>query len=213
MYLLSKLLIFLSMYLCAPGFFTEITKSVCCQFACWLLALQLCSNRSVFVDEQSSSGQGQSSLKGADELADSAPSTPTSLVQKMGSQTPKRNRRTRVPEKPNYPLNLWSIMKNCIGKELTKIPMPVSVPLNIQHIIIRACIACGRPWLLTQDFVPTFDLCVCFTALQMCCMLCCCTENVMNFSLFPFDFPVLWICPFNWSMTLLSFLSAFNKFF
>jgi hypothetical protein len=31
-----------------------------------------------------------------------------------------------VPDKPNYPLNLWSIMKNCIGKELTKIPMPVS---------------------------------------------------------------------------------------
>jgi hypothetical protein len=37
----------------------------------------------------------------------------------------KRLRRTRVPDKPNYPLNLWSIMKNCIGKELSKIPMPV----------------------------------------------------------------------------------------
>lgn len=45
----------------------------------------------------------------------------------------KRNRRTRVPEKPNYPLNLWSIMKNCIGKELSKIPMPVnfSEPLSM----------------------------------------------------------------------------------
>ena len=41
------------------------------------------------------------------------------------SKTP-RKRRTRVPEKPNYSINLWSIMKNCIGKELTKIPMPVS---------------------------------------------------------------------------------------
>ncbi|XP_055700325.1 oxysterol-binding protein 1 isoform X1 [Phlebotomus papatasi] len=42
--------------------------------------------------------------------------------------TPKaiRKRRTRVPDKPNYPLNLWSIMKNCIGKELSKIPMPVN---------------------------------------------------------------------------------------
>lgn len=38
----------------------------------------------------------------------------------------KRVRRTRVPNKPNYPLNLWSIMKNCIGKELSKIPMPVN---------------------------------------------------------------------------------------
>ncbi|XP_044578176.1 oxysterol-binding protein 1 isoform X2 [Cotesia glomerata] len=45
----------------------------------------------------------------------------------------KRIRRTRVPEKPNYPLNLWSIMKNCIGKELSKIPMPVnfSEPLSM----------------------------------------------------------------------------------
>lgn len=37
-----------------------------------------------------------------------------------------RKRRTRVPDKPNYPLNLWSIMKNCIGKDLSKIPMPVN---------------------------------------------------------------------------------------
>uniref|UniRef100_A0A3B3CXM6 Oxysterol-binding protein n=1 Tax=Oryzias melastigma TaxID=30732 RepID=A0A3B3CXM6_ORYME len=39
---------------------------------------------------------------------------------------PRRERRTRVPDKPNYSLNLWSIMKNCIGKELSKIPMPVN---------------------------------------------------------------------------------------
>lgn len=37
-----------------------------------------------------------------------------------------RRRRTRVPEKPNHPLNLWSIIKNCIGKDLSKIPMPVN---------------------------------------------------------------------------------------
>ncbi|XP_022666452.1 oxysterol-binding protein 1-like [Varroa destructor] len=35
------------------------------------------------------------------------------------------HRRSRVPEKPNCSISLWSIMKNCIGKELTKIPMPV----------------------------------------------------------------------------------------
>ncbi|XP_036150548.1 oxysterol-binding protein 1 [Monomorium pharaonis] len=47
--------------------------------------------------------------------------------------TTKRKRRTRVPDKPNYPLNLWSIMKNCIGKDLSKIPMPVnfSEPLSM----------------------------------------------------------------------------------
>lgn len=41
---------------------------------------------------------------------------------------PLKKRRTRIPDKPNYSLNLWSIMKNCIGKELSKIPMPVSLP-------------------------------------------------------------------------------------
>ncbi|XP_074869251.1 oxysterol-binding protein 2 isoform X2 [Carettochelys insculpta] len=39
---------------------------------------------------------------------------------------PTKRRRTRIPDKPNYSLNLWSIMKNCIGKELSKIPMPVN---------------------------------------------------------------------------------------
>ncbi|XP_069789521.1 oxysterol-binding protein 2-like isoform X2 [Narcine bancroftii] len=39
---------------------------------------------------------------------------------------PSRKRRIQIPEKPNYSLNLWSIMKNCIGKELSKIPMPVN---------------------------------------------------------------------------------------
>lgn len=37
-----------------------------------------------------------------------------------------RQRRTRIPDKPSCSLSLWSIMKNCIGKELTKIPMPVN---------------------------------------------------------------------------------------
>ncbi|XP_062333295.1 oxysterol-binding protein 1 isoform X10 [Osmerus eperlanus] len=39
---------------------------------------------------------------------------------------PVRKRRSHIPDKPNYSLNLWSIMKNCIGKELSKIPMPVN---------------------------------------------------------------------------------------
>ncbi|XP_048341784.1 oxysterol-binding protein 1 isoform X2 [Sphaerodactylus townsendi] len=38
----------------------------------------------------------------------------------------RKEKRTRIPYKPNYSLNLWSIMKNCIGKELSKIPMPVN---------------------------------------------------------------------------------------
>lgn len=43
-------------------------------------------------------------------------------------------RRTRIPDKPHHPLHIWSIMKNCIGKDLSKIPMPVS--LNNFIIII-----------------------------------------------------------------------------
>ncbi|XP_014340658.1 oxysterol-binding protein 1 isoform X2 [Latimeria chalumnae] len=38
----------------------------------------------------------------------------------------RKRRRSQIPNKPNYSLNLWSIMKNCIGKELSKIPMPVN---------------------------------------------------------------------------------------
>lgn len=45
----------------------------------------------------------------------------------------RRQRRPIIPPKPNYSLNLWSIMRNCIGKELSKIPMPVnfSEPLSM----------------------------------------------------------------------------------
>lgn len=44
-----------------------------------------------------------------------------------------RMRRDRIPEKPNISLDLWSIIKNCIGKELSRIPMPVNVnePLSM----------------------------------------------------------------------------------
>uniref|UniRef100_A0A673BTQ0 Oxysterol-binding protein n=1 Tax=Sphaeramia orbicularis TaxID=375764 RepID=A0A673BTQ0_9TELE len=49
-----------------------------------------------------------------------------SVSHSNASLQPRRQRRTRIPDKPNYSLNLWSIMKNCIGKELSKIPMPVN---------------------------------------------------------------------------------------
>lgn len=37
-----------------------------------------------------------------------------------------QQRRSRIPDKPTHSLSLWSIMRNCIGKELSKIPMPVN---------------------------------------------------------------------------------------
>ena len=44
-----------------------------------------------------------------------------------------KTRRKEVPLRPNYSINLWSIMKNCIGKDLSKIPIPVnfSEPLSM----------------------------------------------------------------------------------
>ncbi|XP_049616689.1 oxysterol-binding protein 1 isoform X1 [Syngnathus scovelli] len=53
---------------------------------------------------------------------------PLAMNQESPSQEllPLKKRRARIPDKPNYSLNLWSIMKNCIGKELSKIPMPVN---------------------------------------------------------------------------------------
>ncbi|XP_059049777.1 oxysterol-binding protein 1 isoform X2 [Achroia grisella] len=54
-------------------------------------------------------------------------------VSQVTSSIDGRARRVCVPDKPNYPLSLWSIMKNCIGKELSKIPIPVnfSEPLSM----------------------------------------------------------------------------------
>jgi len=44
-----------------------------------------------------------------------------------------RPRRKEITPRPNYSLNLWSIMKNCIGKDLSRIPIPVnfSEPLSM----------------------------------------------------------------------------------
>lgn len=38
---------------------------------------------------------------------------------------PGDKRRCRIPDKPNHSMHIWSILKNCIGKDLSKIPMPV----------------------------------------------------------------------------------------
>jgi len=39
---------------------------------------------------------------------------------------PGRQRRSRIPDKPDISFSLWGIMKNCIGKDLSKIPVPVN---------------------------------------------------------------------------------------
>ncbi|KAH8406978.1 hypothetical protein KR222_002140, partial [Zaprionus bogoriensis] len=76
------------------------------------------------------------------ELAKSAIETPKSSAvseTEQSSHVQVRRRRSRVPDKPNYPLNLWSIMKNCIGKDLSKIPMPVNFnePLSMLQRLVE----------------------------------------------------------------------------
>ncbi|RNA08157.1 oxysterol-binding 1 isoform X4 [Brachionus plicatilis] len=59
--------------------------------------------------------------------------TSSAEIQLVNNKRPMRQRRTQVPIRPNYSINLWSIMKNCIGKDLSKIPIPVnfSEPLSM----------------------------------------------------------------------------------
>lgn len=69
-------------------------------------------------------------------VTSSATKMPESIIQQENGPPENKGRRIRrqsVPDKPNYSINLWSIMKNCIGKDLSKIPMPVnfSEPLSM----------------------------------------------------------------------------------
>ena len=83
------------------------------------------SNRPPFLQVVVVTGKSSSSLRQSQHQ--------TEAYVPPGSNTSRKARRTRVPDKPHYPLNLWSIMKNCIGKDLSKIPMPVnfSEPLSM----------------------------------------------------------------------------------
>jgi len=48
------------------------------------------------------------------------------LAKREGKVVVPTDRRTTIPEKPNVSLNLWNLIKNSIGKELSRIPMPVN---------------------------------------------------------------------------------------
>ncbi|XP_061399777.1 oxysterol-binding protein 1-like [Musca vetustissima] len=88
---------------------------------------QVCVNPNNPANSGGSGGSGGSAGSGGDDDPNK-PGGKSSNVPEDGQVCKKvvRQRRTRVPDKPHYPLNLWSIMKNCIGKELSKIPMPVN---------------------------------------------------------------------------------------
>uniref|UniRef100_A0A8C6P3Z6 Oxysterol-binding protein n=1 Tax=Nothobranchius furzeri TaxID=105023 RepID=A0A8C6P3Z6_NOTFU len=60
------------------------------------------------------------------EFFDAMEDSPSFITVTTGGETQRKTRRSRIPDKPNYSLNLWSIMKNCIGKDLSRIPMPIN---------------------------------------------------------------------------------------
>ncbi|XP_032662568.1 oxysterol-binding protein 1 isoform X5 [Odontomachus brunneus] len=88
---------------------------------------------SFLIVTDSTAAQTPLSVTNTDDLDNSAWQTNNGSGGTGVTTVSKRKRRIRVPDKPNYPLNLWSIMKNCIGKDLSKIPMPVnfSEPLSM----------------------------------------------------------------------------------
>ncbi|XP_037366794.1 oxysterol-binding protein 2 isoform X2 [Talpa occidentalis] len=93
-------------------------------------------------------GTGPADWTSPDNMLDGASFVP--------KEPPKIKRRVRIPDKPNYSLNLWSIMKNCIGRELSKIPMPVNFnePLSMlqrltedleYHHLLDKAVHCTNP--------------------------------------------------------------------
>ncbi|KAM3724124.1 Oxysterol-binding protein [Dirofilaria immitis] len=91
-------------------------------------------------DRKSSSSQTESicevansKLFNAEIICPKTIKSETRLVRCSTTSEHSRQRRTKIPERPQTSISLWSIMRNCIGKELTKIPMPVnfSEPLSV----------------------------------------------------------------------------------
>ena len=57
------------------------------------------------------------------------------LMQQSTGKIVTKQFRRQIPDKPDISINLWSIMKNCIGKELSKIPMPVSDHIPHKYLL------------------------------------------------------------------------------
>uniref|UniRef100_A0A7E4ZZZ4 Oxysterol-binding protein n=1 Tax=Panagrellus redivivus TaxID=6233 RepID=A0A7E4ZZZ4_PANRE len=64
---------------------------------------------------------------------DTHPASQMTAVVPANAKHGIKQRRGAIPERPQGSISLWSIMRNCIGKELTKIPMPVNFnePLSV----------------------------------------------------------------------------------
>ena len=73
-----------------------------------------------------------------------------------------RKRRETISPKPNVRLNLWTFMKNSIGKDLSRIPLPVSE---------RVCVC------LSVCVCVCVSVCVC-----VCVCVCACACVCVSFS-------------------------------
>ncbi|KAJ8286763.1 hypothetical protein GJAV_G00043020 [Gymnothorax javanicus] len=66
-------------------------------------------------------------------------------------------RRSQIPEKPNHALSLWGVIKNCLGKELSKIPMPrLTEDLEYSELLDTA--ATCRSYLEQLCYVAAFSV-------------------------------------------------------
>jgi hypothetical protein len=77
-------------------------------------------------DDEFHDCEGEDDLEEEDQVQINEKPIPTQVNPIQMADNGKRKRRTHIPDKPEHPLNLWSIMKSCIGKDLSKIPMPVN---------------------------------------------------------------------------------------
>ena len=57
-------------------------------------------------------------------------------------------RRTNIPPRPNKGINLWSLMKNCIGKDLSKIPLPVCACVCVPMCVCVCACVCVCVWVV-----------------------------------------------------------------
>ncbi|VDO04520.1 unnamed protein product [Rodentolepis nana] len=79
-------------------------------------------------------GHGRRGLRSEDSsdriesMNDSTTTSSSSSLRESGLMIPasRRQRRISIPPRPRISLNLWGVLKNCIGKELSRIPLPVN---------------------------------------------------------------------------------------
>ena len=75
-----------------------------------------------------------------------------------------RKRRETISPKPNVRLNLWTFMKNSIGKDLSRIPLPVSVSVCL---CVCVCVSVCLCLCLCVSVSVYLHMCVC-----VCVFLC-----------------------------------------